>query len=214
MKKEKNKVQSESTKRTLEFQIVTLKDQLEQEERLKKKAALQKKTIQAEIDELKELATEAEDLNDELEKFQNDADALMTELKNDIQRERSARQAAEVSLLKMERETQELKKSHQDAKVSHEETSKKLKEDYEAQILDLDDLLLREQKGKKSVGSSSKKADREIRDLERSLQRIEKDKLQFEDRFSTLFKDTQRIKEDLQSDQKKKQTLLNLKINY
>jgi len=49
----------------------------------------------------------------------------MTELKNDIQRERSARQAAEVSLLKMERETQELKKSHQDAKVSHEETSKK-----------------------------------------------------------------------------------------
>jgi len=77
----KNKVQSESTKRTLDFQIVTLKDQLEQEERLKKKATLQKKTIQAEIDELKELATEADDLNDELEKFQADADALLTELK-------------------------------------------------------------------------------------------------------------------------------------
>jgi len=107
----KNKVQSESTKRTLDFQIVTLKDQLEQEERLKKKATLQKKTIQAEIDELKELATEADDLNDELEKFQADADALLTELKNDIQRERSARQAAEASLLKMERESQELKKT-------------------------------------------------------------------------------------------------------
>jgi len=39
----KNKVQSESTKRTLEFQIVTLKDQLEQEERLKKKSSFTKK---------------------------------------------------------------------------------------------------------------------------------------------------------------------------
>jgi len=80
---------------------------------------------------------------------------------------------------------------------------KKLKEDYEAQILDLDELLTREQKGKKSVGSNAKKSEREIRDLERSLQRIEKEKLQFEDRYSTLFKDTQRVKEDLTTDTKK-----------
>jgi chromosome segregation ATPase len=199
----KSKVQAESTKRTLEFQIVTLKDALEQEERLKKKATLQKKQIQVEIDELKEMANEADDLNDELEKFKADADALTTELKNDMTRERNARQAAETTLLKMQREVQEIRKSLSDATVADSEQVRKLKEDYESQIVDLEDLLNREQKGKKSVGSSAKKAERDIRDMERNLQRVEKEKLQFEDRFSTLYKDTQRIKEDLQTDQKK-----------
>jgi len=199
----KAKSQAEATKRALEFQIVTLKDNLEQEERLKKKATLQKKQIQMEIDELKEMANEADDLNDELEKYKADADALTTELKNEMQRERNARQAAETTLLKMQRELQEIKKSLSDATAADAEQVRKLKEDYESQLVDLEDQLNREQRGKKSIGSSAKKSERQIRDMERNLQRVEKDKLQYEDRFSSLYKDTQRLKEDLQSDQKK-----------
>jgi len=68
--------------------MTTLKDQFEQEERLKKKITLQKKQIQSEIDELKELAEESEELQEEIEKFKLESDSFQTELKNDIQREK------------------------------------------------------------------------------------------------------------------------------
>jgi len=66
----------------------TLKDQYEQEERLKKKIMLQKKNIQSEIDELKELADESEELAEEIEKYKGETESFQTELKNDIQREK------------------------------------------------------------------------------------------------------------------------------
>jgi len=58
----------ESEKRQLEFKLLETRDQLELEERTKRKLALSKKGMTIEMEELKELADEAEDLNEELEK--------------------------------------------------------------------------------------------------------------------------------------------------
>jgi len=103
----------------------TLKDQYEQEERLKKKIMLQKKNIQSEIDELKELADESEELAEEIEKYKGETESFQTELKNDIQREKNSRIAADSSLTKMQRELQDIKKSLDESKINDETTLKK-----------------------------------------------------------------------------------------
>jgi len=121
----KSKSVSETTKRNLEVQMTTLKDQFEQEERLKKKITLQKKQIQSEIDELKELAEESEELQEEIEKFKLESDSFQTELKNDIQREKNSRIAADQSLSKLQRELQDIKKSLDETKANDELTIKK-----------------------------------------------------------------------------------------
>jgi len=51
-----------------------------------------------EMEELKELADEAEDLNEELEKVKQEGESQQTELKNDLGRERNARQGSENQL--------------------------------------------------------------------------------------------------------------------
>jgi len=66
----KLKVQMESEKRQVEFKLLETKDTLELEERNKRKLNIAKKALTLEMEELKELADEAEDLNEELEKSQ------------------------------------------------------------------------------------------------------------------------------------------------
>jgi len=67
----KQKLAQENTKRNLDTQLITFKDQFEQEERLKKRVTLQKKSLQSEIEELKEIADEVDDLTADLERLKN-----------------------------------------------------------------------------------------------------------------------------------------------
>jgi len=85
----------ESDKRQVEFKLLETKDQLELEERAMRKLAQAKKAITIEMEELKELADDAEDLNEELEKLKQEGESQQTELKNELQRERNARQGSE-----------------------------------------------------------------------------------------------------------------------
>jgi len=94
----KLKVQMESEKRQIEFKLLESRDQLELEERAKRKLALSRKALTIEMEELKELADEAEDLNEELEKVKQEGESQQTELKNDLGRERNARQGSENQL--------------------------------------------------------------------------------------------------------------------
>lgn len=199
----KQKLSQENTKRNLEAQLISFRDQLEQEERQKKKVTLQKKSLQSEIEELKELADEVDDLTADLERLKLDQETHATELKNDIQRERNARQAAEYALIKLEREAQESKKTLEDLKRQDEESLKKLKLDYEAQLEELDQQLEREKKGKKSVSKTSTKSDREIRDLERRLFQVEREKQIAQEKEAGHTKDVTKLREDITEDSKK-----------
>jgi len=100
----------ESEKRQIEFKLLETRDQLELEERAKRKLGLSKKSMMMEMEELKELADEAEDLNEELEKVKQEGESAQTELKNELQRERSARQGSENQINQIKKRIRILKK--------------------------------------------------------------------------------------------------------
>jgi len=199
----KQKLAQENTKRNLDTQLITFKDQFEQEERLKKRVTLQKKSLQSEIEELKEIADEVDDLTADLERLKMDQETHSTELKNDIQRERNARQASEYALIKLERESQESKKTLEEIKRQDEDNLKKLKVDYESQLEELDSLLEREKKGKKNVSKVSTKSEREQRDLDRRLFQVEREKQIAQEREASFNKDVIKLREDITEDSKK-----------
>jgi myosin heavy chain 9/10/11/14 len=196
----REKTSLETTQRTLEIQTNTLKDQFDQEERMRKKITLQKKNVQLEIEELRELADETDDLEVELEALRNEQEGYQVELKNDIQRERAARQAAESSLIKMRREAEDLKKSLVEFKSNHHDGLQKVKKDYEEQLDDLEKTLEREKKGKKSIGASTKRSEKELREMERRLDQVSRDKSNYEDKENQLMREIAKIRDNLQSD--------------
>jgi len=176
---------------------------LEQEERQKKKVILQKKNLGTDIDELKEIADEVEDLNADLERLKLENETVQTELKNEIQRERNTRQAAEYFLIKVERESAETKKALEDLKRQDDEVLRKLRVDYEAQLEELDNGLEREKKSKKTVGKVATKSEREIRDLERRLFQTEREKQIAQEKEATFNKDVVKLREELLDESKK-----------
>jgi len=132
-----------------------------------------------------------------------DQETHSTELKNDIQRERNARQASEYALIKLERESQESKKTLEEIKRQDEDNLKKLKVDYESQLEELDSLLEREKKGKKNVSKVSTKSEREQRDLDRRLFQVEREKQIAQEREASFNKDVIKLREDITEDSKK-----------
>jgi len=63
-KKKKERITAEASKRNIDLQLNTVRDQLDQEERQRKKLEVQKKQLQLELDDVKELADEAEELKE------------------------------------------------------------------------------------------------------------------------------------------------------
>jgi len=146
----KLKVQMESEKRQIEFKLLESRDQLELEERAKRKLALSRKALTIEMEELKELADEAEDLNEELEKVKQEGESQQTELKNDLGRERNARQGSENQLNQIKKKNW----NHWEKKLKMQEmvNLKKLnqiKKKYEQQLSELDNILQKTKREKK-----------------------------------------------------------------
>jgi len=153
----KLKVQMESEKRQIEFKLLETRDQLEIEERAKRKLAIAKKSLTLEMEELKELADEAEDLNEELEKVKQEGESQQTELKNELQRERNARQGSENQIQQIKKETESLRKEIESARDGEAEKLKQIRKKYEQQLEDMDGLLQKAKKDKKGVGKTSQK---------------------------------------------------------
>jgi len=171
----KLKVQMESEKRQIEFKLLETRDQLELEERAKRKLALSKKTMLIEMEELKELADEAEDLNEELEKVKQEGESQQTELKNELLRERNARQGSENQLNQIKKELESLRKEIENARDGEPEKIKSNQKEIWITISWFRKSFTKNKKEKKKgVGKSSQKLDRELRDNQRKNSKLGK----------------------------------------
>jgi len=106
----KSKMSAETTKKQLDYQLKEVKDLLDVEERGNKKLSVGKKALMLEMEELKELASEAEEITEELDRFKEENESFKKELYNEIQKEKSSRTQFDIEAVKIRKDVDEQRK--------------------------------------------------------------------------------------------------------
>jgi len=205
--KKKERISSEASKRNLDLQLNTVRDQLEQEERQRKKLEVQKKQLQLELDDIKELADEAEELKEELSHLKQESEIYNKDLIAEREKERQNRTISEEQAEKMKNEVNEIRKILNDSKNETSSNVRSIRQKYEREISELEDVLNKAKKDKKLNQRGTKKLDRNVRDLSRKLQNSELDLHTSEDKLATLTKEYNKAHDELQSQNRKQSSL-------
>ncbi|KAL0486265.1 myosin heavy chain [Acrasis kona] len=161
---------SESKKRSAELQLADLKEKLLLEERQRKKIDSQKKQLQSEVDDLRELAEESEDLREELSALKLDSESSISKLRDEILKERSSRVTAEEGLIRYKRESEDLASELDLEKNKLDDAVRKVRQQFENEISELDNLVAQAKKSKSNAKRDVKKFERDLRDLQRQVQ--------------------------------------------
>jgi len=89
--KKKEKISVDASKRTLDLQLSSLRDQVEQEERARKKIEVSKKSLQLELDDIKLLADESEETKEEIDRLRKEHEQYKKELSVEREKEKNCK---------------------------------------------------------------------------------------------------------------------------
>ncbi len=188
------RLDSEAKKKMIETQIEDLKNQLSNAEKNRKKVETQKRQLAMEVDELRDLAEEADALREEIVHLKSDGDSLLTSLKSDLLNERTRRIQGEEASARTKRELEELKSDLQLERSKVDDQQRRLQQQYEAEIEDLHQLLAKAKRDKASDSRSGKKNDRELKELSRKLQQEQDEKEDALSKASQLEREVKQMK--------------------
>jgi myosin heavy chain 9/10/11/14 len=199
----KDKLTVEASKRSLEFQLNSLRDQLDNEERQRKKVEVQKKTLQIELEDLRQQADEAEELKEELEDVRHEAQIFKKELHAEKEKEKIERDKAEDEVDRFRNQVDELKKQLADEQAQSATEIRSIRQKYEKEVSDYEDLISKSRKDKKNTERGTKKVDRSGREIARKLNNAEIDLQQVEEKVTMLTKDHAKIQNEYDSQSRK-----------
>ncbi|KAG2382959.1 hypothetical protein C9374_004926 [Naegleria lovaniensis] len=199
------RVEVENKKRSVEMDLTEVKTRLQTEERLRKKVEQQKKSVEMECDELRELAEEAEDLRDELNRTKLEQQGLVQQLRQDLLQERHSRASAEEASSRQKREIEELQQDLEQERSKLDEAARRLKQQYENEILDLNNQIAQAKKERSAASRDMKKADRDLREYQRRFQEEARAKQDLEQRLTKVERENKLLQSQSQSDASKYQ---------
>jgi len=90
------------------------------------------------MEELKDLANEAEEILEELDRFKEENETYKKDLANEITKEKNQKSTIETDTIKVRKELEELRKQLSDFKQTEADSIRKLRNKYETEIDELD----------------------------------------------------------------------------
>ena len=197
------RVEVENKKRGVELDLTELKTRLQTEERLRKKVEQQKKSVELECDELRELAEEAEDVRDELNRNKLETQNLIQQLRNDLLQERNTRASSEELANRTRRENDELRQDLEQERAKLDDAARRLKQQYENELIDLNNQITAAKKERSAASKQQKKADRDLREFQRRLQEETRSKQDLEQKLTKVERENKLLQGQTQSDSQK-----------
>jgi len=191
---------AEARKRAIEYQIGETKDLLNNEERQKKKAETQKRALALEADELREMAEEAEDLREEINNLRSENESQLSSIKGELDSERQLRMQAEELDQRAKREAETLKMELEQEKSKLVDAQRRIEQQFESEIAELNQLLNKAKRDKTNVSASSKRVDRELRDLNRRIQQESVEKSEYVQKLAQAERDYKLLKNKYDQD--------------
>ncbi|EFC48085.1 myosin [Naegleria gruberi] len=160
---------TEQKRKLTEFELNDFRDKYNQEVKSKKKIESVKLSLETEIEDLRDLAEKAEDLQDELSSVKQQHNEILSELQSELKKERSERIYNEEEANRWKRDVQNLKVQLELANQKKDEESRRVRAQYEQELQDLQDLYNKLKNDKKKFSKSSNSLESELRDAQRSL---------------------------------------------
>jgi myosin protein heavy chain len=191
---------AETRKRAIEYQINELKDLIANEDRQRKRLETQKRALALEIDELKEAAEEAEDLREEIANLRAENESQLNSLRGELESERQFRLQSDELEQRLKREAETLKLELQQESAKLLETQRRIEQQYESEISELHQLLNKAKKDKNNVFVSSKRVDRDLRDLNRRLQQESVEKSDYTQKLAQAEREYKLLKNKVDQD--------------
>ncbi|KAG2386091.1 hypothetical protein C9374_002537 [Naegleria lovaniensis] len=169
---------------TIEQENLLLKSRLETEEKLKKKYQAQKQHADKEIEELRSLAEESEDLRDELVRLRSEYQLTISKLQSGLNDEKERYNSLDKTLQQTRKELDQVKLDLMSERKKLDQNNVAGKQHYEMEIANLNQLIQELRKDKVDLVKQEKKTAQKLADLKRDLQEELSHKQEYEKKAS------------------------------
>jgi len=139
--------------------------------------------------------------------MKTESEVYNKELISEREKEKQNRAVGEEQTERMKNEVNDIRKILNDLKNESASNIRAVRQKYEREISEIEDVLNKAKKDKKLNQRGTKKLDRNVRDLSRKLQNLELDLHTSEDKLTTLTKEYNKAQDELQSQHRKQSSL-------